>query len=283
MPELTVPPLDYDYALKRITSFIQEKVAEAGAQGVVVGLSGGVDSTLTTYLAVRALGRNRVHALILPDARVTPKRDVDDAIRVAEELGVEYHVVNIDEIYDAFSSALPFFSTDKVVANGNLRARIRMAILYYYANAFNALVCGTGDRSEILLGYFTKYGDGGVDILPIGDLYKTQVREMARRLGVPENIAEKPSSPRLWAGQLAEEELGASYLEIDNVLYRYVDLAWPSERIAEDTGIPLEKVKAIIRRVHANEHKRMMPPIAKVSRGPTPGLDWRMPWNTKLP
>ncbi len=272
-----IPPLDYQYAINRITSFIREKVWEAKVNGLVIGLSGGIDSSVTAYLAVKALGKDKVVGLIMPDVRTTPEEDVRDAIEVARRLGIRYYVISIHEIYDGFVSKIPIFSEDAKVANGNLRARIRMVILYYFANRLNLMVCGTSDKSEILLGYFTKYGDGGVDILPIGDIYKTQVRILGKILGVPENIIQKPSSPRLWPGQMAETELGITYEEIDAILYHYVDLKLPVNEVIKRTGIDKNKVLMVIKRVHSNEHKRLPPPIPKVT-STTVNLDWRMPW-----
>ena len=272
------PEPDYEYVVERITRFIREAVERSGVRGLAMGLSGGVDSATTAALAVKAIGPEKVDVLILPDMETTPREDVKDAEELARHLGVKYQEVDIHGVYEAYSRFLPFHDPEDRVANGNLRARIRMTILYYYANRNSLLVCGTGDKSELLLGYYTKYGDGGVDILPIADLYKTQVRKLAMRLGVPERIALKPSSPRLWPGQMAEEELGVSYEVIDPVLYLYVEKGRSLEEIVEETGVEEKKVEAIIRRVHRSEHKRMPPPIARVSPH-TVGHDWRMPWN----
>ena len=274
----SAPPLDYDYAVERIIEFIRDAVRRTGTRGVVIGLSGGVDSSVSAALAVKALGRGGVVGLILPDFETTPPEDVEDAEELAESLGIEHHKLDIHGIYETYGRLLPFFDEGRRVANGNLRARIRMTILYYYANISNRLVCGTSDKSELLLGYYTKYGDGGVDIMPIADLYKTQVRELARRLGLPRKLSEKPSSPRLWPGQMAESELGITYEEADQILYLYVDHNRSIEEIAGETGISIEKIKAVIQRVHRNEHKRVPPPIARVSKY-TVGHDWKMPWN----
>ncbi len=277
---LQPPPLDYDYAITRISQFLQDMLKKTGASGYVMGLSGGVDSSVTLALAVRAVGRDRVKVLIMPDRETTPKEDVEDAISLASDLGVEYMVIDIADIVDAYAKYVPFFDRNHRIATGNLRARIRMTLLYYYANRNGLLVMGTGDKSEILLGYFTKYGDGGVDLLPIGDVYKTQVRELGRRLGVPEKILVKPSSPRLWPGHLAEEELGIKYEIIDAVLYRYVDLGMDIESIVNELRIDREVVVSIIKRVHANEHKRLFPLIPRVSKHAITH-DWKMPWYSK--
>jgi len=266
MSNIRLPELDYERVISEITDFIVKIVEEAGCRGVVIGLSGGLDSSVACALSVKALGKDRVTALIMPDSSVTPPRDVEDAKSLAETFGLKSHFIDIKNLYDAFAKASPFYDDGAKIANANLRARFRMITLYYYANLENLLVCGTGDRSELLLGYFTKYGDGGVDFLPIGDLYKTQVRQLARRLGLPKAIVEKPSSPALLPGQTAEGELGASYEEIDQVLYLYVDLGKPPDEIIRETGISENKVRAIIRRVHLNEHKRRLPPIAKITK-----------------
>ncbi|HEW93959.1 NAD(+) synthetase [Candidatus Geothermarchaeota archaeon] len=275
-----IPPINYDYALNRILSFLREKLSETGLEGLVIGLSGGVDSSVTAAIAVKALGSEKVHGLILPDSRTTPREDIDDAIELAEKLNIKYHLITIDNIYDTIINTIPFYKENDI-ANGNVRARIRMIILYYYANVNNLLVCGTGDKSEILLGYFTKYGDGGVDMLPIGDLYKTQVRIMGKRLGLPEKIYLKPSSPRLWPGQTAENELGISYEIIDTVLYYFIDQRYDIDRINMETGIPKDLVNKIINRVFKNEHKRMTPLIPKIG-GTTINNDWKMPYNAEL-
>ena len=273
-----IPSLDYEYVVERIMSFIKSSVERSGTTGVVIGLSGGIDSSVTAVLAVKALGKDGVTGLILPDSETTPIEDVQDARELAESLGISYFQLDIRDVFKAYGKTLPFYGEHFKVANGNLRARIRMTILYYYANISNRLVCGTGDKSELLLGYYTKYGDGGVDILPIADLYKTQVRELARKLGLPKKLCEKPSSPRLWPGQMAEDELGITYEEIDQILYLYVELNKQVDEIIEETGISLEKVRKVIERIHQNEHKRLPPPIAKVSKH-TVGQEWRMPWN----
>ncbi len=272
------PEPDYEYVVERIARFIREAVERAGVKGVVLGLSGGVDSATTAALCVKALGSERVEALILPDSETTPREDVEDAEALASQLKLTHHTIDIHGIYEAYGGFLPFHDPQANVSNGNLRARIRMTILYYYANLRGLMVCGTGDKSELLLGYYTKYGDGGVDILPIADLYKTQVRRLALRLGIPERIAMKPSSPRLWPGQMAEKELGVSYEVIDPVLYLYVEKGRNVEEIVEETGVERETVEAILRRIHRSEHKRMPPPIARVSPH-TVGHDWRLPWN----
>ncbi len=259
--------LDYEKISNRIGEFLVSKLEEAGAEGFVVGISGGVDSATTFALAVKHVGKEKVLPLIMPDSEVTPEEDVRDAKELVELFGLKPHVINIAPIVAVYKSAIPIYENDEVdkIPLGNTRARIRMTLLYYYANKLNRLVLGTGDRSEILIGYFTKYGDGGVDLLPIGILYKNQVRRLAVHLGVPEKIAFKPSSPRLWPGQTAEGELGVSYEQVDLVLYSLFDLKIPPEEVPEATGVPEEVVKRVLDLHKRSEHKRQPPP--------TPPLD----------
>ncbi|MDG7009127.1 MAG: NAD+ synthase [Nitrososphaerota archaeon] len=252
--------LDLAAAKKKVVSFIRSRTERAGADGAVLGLSGGIDSAVTAYLTVEALGSGRVTALIMPDFRVTPETDVSDAGEVAEELCVETRVIDIAPIHRAFTKGL---ARDRL-AEGNLRARIRMALLYYYANSSNRIVIGTGDRSEALLGYFTKYGDGGVDILPIGDLYKTEVKKMGEILGISRRIISKRSSPRLWPGQTAEGELGMGYDAIDDVLRLHVNRKMSVRETAAMVGINTEEVRTIASRVERTAHKRATPEICKV-------------------
>ncbi|ABW01936.1 NAD+ synthase [Caldivirga maquilingensis] len=267
--------VNYDYIERRIVDFIRTYVNSVGAKGAVIGLSGGIDSSVTASLLVRALGKDKVLALIMP-YKTTPPEDVKDAIQLAQMLGVKYDVVNIDPIRASFSSTIPAFKESEIVANGNILARIRMTILYYYANLNNMIVAGTGDKSELLIGYFTKYGDGGVDILPIGDVYKSQVRMLGRRLGLPDSIVTKPSSPRLWEGQTAEGELGVSYADIDVILHALVDLRMNPQKAQEATGKPLNLIEQVWRRVVTTEHKRRTPVVPRIGLR-TIGLDWRMP------
>jgi len=250
--------LDYEAIADRLSEFTRNIVASAGAKGVVVGVSGGVDSATTLALMVRALGNDKVLALIMPDSSVTPMEDVKDAKRVVEIYDVDYKMIDIKPIVDSYLAVTGEMPDKKSL--GNLRARIRMSLLYLYANMENRLVAGTGDRSEILIGYFTKYGDGGVDFLPIGCLYKSQVRRLALGLGVPENIAKKPSSPRLWAGQLAETEIGLPYDEVDMILYGLFDLGLKPDDVIEATGLEPWKIQRVIDLYRASEHKRNPPP-----------------------
>lgn len=259
--------INYAAVERYLSSFLRQELEGSGKSLYVLGLSGGVDSAAALALAVKSVGRERVLPVIMPDASVTPKEDVEDAESLARLFGVKYHVINISPIVEAIEGSLPIHEEGDRVAIGNVRARLRMLILYYYANKLNALVLGCSDRSELLIGYFTKYGDAAADVAPLAVLYKSQVRELAIRLGVPEKIARKPSSPRLWAGQMAEEELGMSYEEIDVVLHLHFDRGMEPRQIATLAGVPMEKIERILEMHRRSSHKRggvKMPELAPV-------------------
>ncbi len=246
--------LNYGEALEKITAFISRKVEEAGAEGVVVGISGGIDSATTAYLAVRALGKNRVLGLIMP---YYANGDVEDAKLVCGSLGIECRLISIKPIVSAFVESLGFQLDKKAL--GNVMVRTRMVILYAHANQMNRLVLGTSNRSELLTGYFTKWGDGASDYAPLINLYKTEVWEMAKLLGVPGRIIEKKPTAGLWEGQTDEDELGISYRLLDEILWRLVDLKMPRDKIAEELGIGAETVEHVERLVKESEHKRRLP------------------------
>jgi len=257
---LLAAELDLRSAKKAIVSFVKRKVEEAEAEGIVLGISGGIDSAVTAYLCTEALGSRRVLGLIMPDLRATPEEDVADAKLVASELCIETKVIDIAPLHKAFLKSLE----PNRLAEGNLRARIRMSLLYYHANLTNMLVAGTGDRSELLLGYYTKYGDGGVDILPIADLYKTEVRRLGESLGINRRIVAKKSSPRLWPGHIAEDEIGLSYDVLDSIFKLRFDEGLGAGAIASKLKIGNAKVEAILAKYLASEHKRQMPEICKL-------------------
>jgi NAD+ synthase len=249
--------LDYHNIKNKLIAFIGSKVREAGASGAVIGLSGGIDSTLTAYLAVDALGHENVVGLLLPEKGITSDLDIDDAKEIADILGIDHKLVEISGILSSFSKILPDFDEKNLTANGNLKARIRMCILYYHANVMHRMVIGTGNKTELLLGYFTKYGDGGVDIEPIGGLYKTQVRGLARYMGVPPHIIDKTPTAGLWPGQTDEGELGVSYEIADLILSKLVD---EKQTVADLKKIfSASHVDRLVERSRINQHKRMLP------------------------
>ena len=245
------------------TDFIARKVDEAGADGVVLGISGGIDSATASALAVEALGADAVHGLVMP-SEVSEGENMSDAERHARDFGIEYDVIGIQPVVEAFLEEYPEEAGEEAV--GNLAARVRMCYNYLAANDEDLLVLGTGNRSEMLLGYYTKYGDGGVDILPIGGLYKTEVREVARRLGVSEDIVEKPPTAGLWEGQTDEEELGAPYDVIDDFLRAYIDDGAHPEEAADAAGVDVETAQRLVDLYRRSEHKRKTPPYPDFGR-----------------
>jgi len=261
-----------------INEFIGTKVKETGAKGVVLGLSGGIDSAVVAALASEALGKKRVHCLVMPCDIIAEKGAVEDALLMAEEFDLSSEVVSIYEGVDAVLNSVkgaPRATRTSIrrTAMGNVKARLRMVTLYFYANMHNYLVLGTSNKSELLVGYFTKYGDGGTDTMPIGDFYKTQVFALAEELGIPEKIREKPPSAGLFSGQSDEKELGISYLELDRILYG-IELRLSLTDISDITGIPLKTVERIQRMVYRAAHKRFLGIIPKLGLR-TPGYDWR--------
>ncbi len=267
---MTLIPKLPAYAGRTIEQFLRAHVAGASAEGVVIGLSGGIDSALTARLARDALGPSKVHGVILPDRGFS-----SDLCRETEAfaigLGIDVLTIPIDPVEEAYRHSLP--SEMDRVAWGNIKARIRMTIDYALARGFRSLVVGTGNKSELLLGYFSKYGDGGADLLPLGDLYKTQLRTLAREREIPEPILERAPTAGLWEGQTDEGELGAPYGTIDEVLAGLEQL-YTEEEIVARTGLDANIVHALVTRVEVNRHKRRLPPIPKLGLR-TVGIDWR--------
>jgi NAD+ synthase len=249
-----------------VVSFVEEMVDRAGADGAVLGLSGGIDSTLTAYLAVEALGADGVHGLVMP-SEVNAADNMSDAERVARDLGIECDVVDVGPIYDAFVEAFPEEATDERVATdplrtaaGNVRVRIRAVLNYFVANAENRLVLGTGNRSEALTGYFTKYGDGAVDCHPIGNLYKQQVRQLAAHVGVDDDLVHKTPSAEMWTGQTDEEEMGLDYDTLDAVLALHVDGPLSRAATVRHLGVTEAQVDRVVDLYDRSAHKRSQPP-----------------------
>ncbi len=249
---------NYPTIKETITTFISQKVQESGSSGAVIGLSGGIDSSLTAYLAVEALGADKVLGLLLPEKGISSEQDINDAMEVVRLLGIEHKTIDISKVLNSFSSTIPEFDKNNLLAGGNLKARTRMCILYYHANLMRRMVVGTGNKTELLLGYFTKYGDGGVDIEPIGGLYKTQVRGLSRHIGVPARIIDKTPTAGLWPGQTDEGELGVTYEVADKILAMLVDEKKETSDVKK--VFPAEQVDRLIALMNANKHKRQLAP-----------------------
>jgi NAD+ synthase len=243
---------------EQITGFIESVVADADAEGAVIGLSGGIDSTLVAHLAVEALGADAVHGLVMP-SEVNTDTNMSDAERVAELLDIEYDVLDINPIVDAFFEAYPAGVDDRMAA-GNVRVRTRAVLNYFVANAESRVVLGTGNRSEAMTGYYTKYGDQAVDCNPIGNLYKRQVRQLAAHIGVPEDLVTKPPSAEMWEGQTDEAEMGLDYDTVDAILALHIDGPFSRSATVETLGIPETAVERVVELYEQSEHKRHMPP-----------------------
>jgi NAD+ synthase len=252
--------LDYEKVEEEILRFIRKIVADAGAKGAVIGLSGGIDSAVVGALCVRALGKDKVVGILMPVSH-TPVKDTEDGRAMAKKWGIKLYEVGIDSIFDSFVTSMPEFKGENKIAKANVKARIRMVINYNIANSHGMLVAGTGDKSEDLIGFFTKFGDGGVDFLPIAHLYKTQVRELGAHLGLPRSVCTKPSSPQLWPGHRAVDEIPIEYERLDPVLSGLFDEKLPPKEVAERTGVDLKVVEDVVKRHRASAHKRSYPPM----------------------
>ncbi len=235
----------------QVISWIKQKVKDAGAQGIVLGLSGGIDSAVVAALCKEAVGKDKLIVFFLPCN--SNLQDLKDAKLVVDNFQLKSKYIDLSGVYDNFLKILPGTAS---LARGNLKPRLRMCTLYYFANKLNYLVCGTGNKSELMVGYFTKYGDGGVDILPIGDLFKRQVRTLAKELKIPQSIISKPPTAGLWAGQTDEGEMGITYEELDDILDR---LCNNRKQLADNNKV--NKVKRMFKK---SEHKRKGAEICKI-------------------
>jgi NAD+ synthase len=268
--DLTFSERELEAHRNHIRSFVEEQRAAAGADVGVIAISGGVDSSLTSHLAVEALGAESVYGLVMP-SEVNREANMSDAELVASKLlDIEYDVVEIDPLVDAFLSANPNMDPSDAgdesvqMTVGNLRARIRAVLSYMEANRRNGFVIGTGNRSEAAVGYFTKYGDGAVDCHPIANLYKQQVRQLAKHVGVPADLADKAPSAELWADQTDEGELGFTYDTLDSVLALHIDGPLSADATARELGVDGSVIERIRSMFTASAHKRQVPP------GPNP-------------
>jgi NAD+ synthase len=262
---------------KILTAFLRAETGSAGFSKGVLGLSGGLDSAVVCYLAAKALGPENVTAVLMPAEGVSSADSIEHAELVVRETGVRSRVVDVGGMAGEYLRLVPDAG---VLRRGNVYARCRMIVLYDLSAEVGALVLGTSNKTELLLGYGTLFGDLASAVNPIGDLYKTHVRQLAEHLGVPEPIRVKPPTADLWPGQRDEDELGASYDALDAALVRLIDDREDPARLVED-GLDPAFVRGVVERVRRNQYKRRMPIIAKLSKR-TIGPDFRMPRDAGL-
>lgn len=243
-----------------LVAFIREEVTKVGIRKAVLGLSGGIDSALVAYLAAEALGPENVHVCIMPYKTSNPESEAHARL-AAEQIGIHHQVIEITPMVDAYFSLFPEADS---MRRGNKMARERMTILYDHSAALPALVLGTSNKTELLLGYGTLYGDMASALNPIGDIYKTQVWQLSEEMGVPRDIIEKQPSADLWAGQTDEQELGFTYREVDKLLYSMVDLRMSREELVK-SGFAPDFIDTVSARIQNSHFKRRLPIIAKVS------------------
>lgn len=268
---LMLAPLDLKWILSRCELFIRHQISLAKADGVVIGLSGGIDSSTTVAICERALGCEKVFVLLMPEKTSNPK-DQEHGLQVANQFNIPYEIIDITEIIERVKDVSSKGNTLNLPVLGNIKARTRMLLLYTVANSKNYLVVGSSNKSELLTGYFTKFGDGGSDLLPLGDVFKTGIRQLAAHLNLPQEIIDKPPSAGLWPGQTDEDELGIQYTVLDKILWGLEHWMAP-EDIATQLELPLETVSQVQNLIRTSEHKRRGPLVLKMGYR-TPTQDW---------
>ena len=278
---LPLPELNCELTTKSLASIVKDEVQKIGLNHLVLGVSGGIDSALSLAIAVEAIGPDNITAVLMP-YKLSSENSLTDAKALCDKYKVAHETVEITSMAD------PYFGLDSEMSNlrkGNVLARLRMVVLYDYSSKRNGLVLGTSNKSEILIGYSTLWGDMASAVNPIGDLYKYQVYDLSRHLGVIDEILNKAPSADLWEGQSDEKELNLTYDFLDRVLYHWVDLCWSKARIVERLNEfkvedAEQKVERIIKLVSRSQFKRKMPLIAKVSSR-TVNREFRFPrdWN----
>ena len=234
-----------DILVQKLCDWMEDEVTKTKAKGIVLGLSGGLDSAVVAALSIRIFPQNTL-AIIIPCHSL--EADISDALEFINKFDISYKIIDLSKVYDSFIHLLNDKEKKKSfkLADANIKPRLRMTTLYYFANKLNYLVVGTGNKSELTIGYFTKYGDGGADILPLGNLLKSQVKELAEYVGIPKKIIDKPPSAGLWEGQTDEEEIGISYEQLD----KYLKTGKLKNKIIE---------KRIQDKITKNAHKRAIP------------------------
>ena len=248
----------------KIIEYILNNIKNAHLKGAVVAVSGGIDSAVTLHLTVKALGAENVTALTMPERDVTPECDIMDVMLHCKELNLTCNTVDITPMLHVMQHNLTKYNPNDRISSGNIRSRLRMIIAYHYANLERKMVMGTSNKTELLTGFFTKYGDGGVDLMPLGDLYKHNIKQLAKYLQIPRNIIDKAPSPGFYPGQTDEKELGCDYDTIDLMIYLW-EKGYINKEISQELDVSIRTVESITRRIKANEHKRRLPLILRLS------------------
>lgn len=248
----------------KIIQFIHKNVERAHLKGAIVSASGGIDSAVTLHLTVKALGPENVTVITMPERDVTPERDIMDVMLHCKQLNLTCNTVDITPMLRVMQQNLTNYDSQEKISSGNIRSRLRMIIAYHYANIEHKMVIGTSNKTELLTGFFTKYGDGGVDLMPLADLYKYNIRQLAKYLEIPQNIIDKAPSPGFYKGHTDEQELGCDYDTIDLIIYLW-EKGYISTEITQKLDKPIETVDSILWRIKANEHKRRLPLILRLS------------------
>lgn len=271
MENLTI---DVKQVRDQIIDFIRNSLDQAGFGKLLVGLSGGIDSSLSCYLAVEAIGKENVMGIRMP-YKTSSEASLTDAKKVIDMLGIQSKTIEITPFAEPFIQTI---SQDESVRRGNVMARMRMIILYDQSNEFNGLVLGTGNKTEILLGYSTQYGDSACAFNPLGDLYKAQVVQLSEFMGVPRSIIEKPPTADLWAGQTDEQELGFTYDEVDKFLYYLINKRYSYSQLIE-MGFEDDFIQKVLLRIRRSGFKRTLPPIFELSDESVRDLEFLESWN----
>lgn len=248
---------------KQIQIFIKNKVEGAGAKGAIIGLSGGIDSAVSAVLAVKALGKDRVFGLIMPCGSKYNKQHEADAKALCKKFKIKYEVIDLTYPHTTLVNRIPDDITPTALSVGNLSARLRMCMLYYVGQSLGYLICGTENKTEHELGYFTKYGDSGTDFEPIAELYKTEIRQLAKYLGVPKQIITKAPTAGLWDGQTDEGELGVTYKDVDIILQQ-IEEAKDSKVIV--SNFDYQKIEKVLKIIQKSEHKRKPIDVCKLEK-----------------
>ena len=272
--------IDQEETKQKISRFIKDYVTKTKTKGVVLGMSGGIDSSTNAGLTALSIGGNRTYGLLMFEKENRNKMDVDHALQVVKQFKIRTIIIDITKLLGTIYKSIPDFLESDFKTKGNIKARARMLLLYYYANSKNLIVSASSDKSETMIGYYTKHGDIAADIAPQQDLYKTQIRRLAEHIGVPDEIIEKPSTPALWPDQTAEQEIGMPYEKLDLILCG-LEHFMETSQIAEQLSVPAKTVESIKKRWLETEHKRRMPLSPKLAFR-TVGKDFRLPYDVTV-